>query len=556
MTTAPPDGLLEPSERPPEGQTFVLEPRFDRPLHPLSTTTWLPIHSRTLAAVMRRFGLPVDGLDERVLLGRVYARTVPMLDRGTDGPPPPDWLMRLLFRFFPPFRRRLALSSAYDDEVALTEVLERWDMSGRSASTERTRELRMAARSAMSDGELADHLEAILEHVERVAEAHWELTFAGVLIPTGRLGLLVEDLLGWAPFDVVTLVQGYGEASTDHGRAIERLLERLGSDAVRVALKEPATLSGVAAVEDYLADHGHRVNVDLARATEAEDLHQVADHLRRFVSSSATRDDPKVAAREAERRALDALTDAADRARFESALALARRGRPYGDETEAVVLEALTLVRFVALEVARRLTADHRLERQDDVWYLRLEEIRAALRSSSVAMPDLVPRQREFAWSLANPAPLHLGPPPAPLPSLDVLPRRYRSTVGAVLWATGVAEATAPAGVESIADELHGEPASPGHATGTVRIIRDMAEFDRVQAGDIVVCPTTAAAWSPIFGVIAGLITEHGGLLSHPAILAREYGLPAVLGVTEATRQLIDGSRVEIDGGRGIITRL
>ena len=60
-----------------------------------------------------------------------------------------------------------------------------------------------------------------------------------------------------------------------------------------------------------------------------------------------------------------------------------------------------------------------------------------------------------------------------------------------------------------------------------------MHEFDRVQSGDIVVCPTTAAAWSPIFGVIAGLVTEPGGLLSHPAILAREYGLPAVFGFRE-----------------------
>jgi pyruvate,water dikinase len=83
-----------------------------------------------------------------------------------------------------------------------------------------------------------------------------------------------------------------------------------------------------------------------------------------------------------------------------------------------------------------------------------------------------------------------------------------------------------------------------------------MAEFHRVEAGDIVVCPTTAAAWSPIFGVIGGLVTEHGGLLSHPAILAREYGLPAVLGVPDATRVLDDGARIEVDGGAGRIRRL
>jgi pyruvate,water dikinase len=80
-----------------------------------------------------------------------------------------------------------------------------------------------------------------------------------------------------------------------------------------------------------------------------------------------------------------------------------------------------------------------------------------------------------------------------------------------------------------------------------------MAEFDRIQPGDVVVCPTTVAAWSPIFGSIAALVTEHGGPLSHPATLAREYGLPAVLAVENATSRLEDGQRVRIDGGAGIV---
>jgi pyruvate,water dikinase len=261
-----------------------------------------------------------------------------------------------------------------------------------------------------------------------------------------------------------------------------------------------------------------------------------------------------VAAREAEQRALAQLDDAADRDRFRAALELARRGRPYGDETESTVLEALTIVRFVALEAARRLVADGRLAREEDVWFLRLEEVRACLRSPEAQPPDLLPRRREFAWAMVHPAPAHLGPPPAPPPSVDVVPARYRSTVGAIIWSSVASARPAPAGPHTNAGVLRGEAGSPGRATGTVRIVRDMSEFGRVQAGDIVVCPTTAAAWSPIFGAIGGLVTEHGGLLSHPAILAREYGLPAVLGVPEATNRLRDGSRVEIDGVAGTIT--
>ena len=128
-------------------------------------------------------------------------------------------------------------------------------------------------------------------------------------------------------------------------------------------------------------------------------------------------------------------------------------------------------------------------------------------------------------------------------------------TAGAVLWANA-ARSHQPAEPPAADGYLGGCGAFLGSAVVVVRVVRDMHEFDRVQPGDIVVCPTMAAAWSPIFGVIAGLVTEHGGLLSHPAILAREYGLPAVLGVPEATVRLADGSRVEVDGGQGTVTPL
>ncbi len=98
-----------------------------------------------------------------------------------------------------------------------------------------------------------------------------------------------------------------------------------------------------------------------------------------------------------------------------------------------------------------------------------------------------------------------------------------------------------------------GLAASPGRATGPARVIKSPAEFDRIRAGDIVVCTMTMAAWSPIFPVISGLITEQGGPLSHPGTLAREYGLPAVLGVVGATTMFTDGQLLTIDGGAGTV---
>ena len=99
--------------------------------------------------------------------------------------------------------------------------------------------------------------------------------------------------------------------------------------------------------------------------------------------------------------------------------------------------------------------------------------------------------------------------------------------------------------------DLTGTPASPGRATGPVRLVRGPSDFARVRPGDILVCRTTDPAWTALFGVAAAVVTETGGLLSHAAIVAREYGLPAVVAVPGATTALTDGGVVAVDGNSG-----
>ena len=104
-----------------------------------------------------------------------------------------------------------------------------------------------------------------------------------------------------------------------------------------------------------------------------------------------------------------------------------------------------------------------------------------------------------------------------------------------------------------IGDAIVGIPASPGRATGPARIVRGVAEFDRVQPGDILVCPVTAPAWTPLFGTVAAVVTDTGGVAAHASIVAREYGLPAVVGTGDATWRLRDGDLVEVDGSTGVV---
>jgi pyruvate,water dikinase len=102
---------------------------------------------------------------------------------------------------------------------------------------------------------------------------------------------------------------------------------------------------------------------------------------------------------------------------------------------------------------------------------------------------------------------------------------------------------------------LRGTPASAGHVTGTARIIHSEADFHVLEPGDIVVCPGTRPSWSVIFPLIGGIVADAGGALSHPAIIAREYGIPAVVAAVGATDAIRDGEVITVDGAEGTVRR-
>jgi pyruvate,water dikinase len=110
--------------------------------------------------------------------------------------------------------------------------------------------------------------------------------------------------------------------------------------------------------------------------------------------------------------------------------------------------------------------------------------------------------------------------------------------------------------VDSIQDEtgcLNGVAGSPGVVTGKARVISGPEEFQQLQKGEILVAPITNPVWTPLFAVASGVITEVGGILSHGAIVAREYGIPAVMSIAKATRRIQNGQTIVVDGDRGCV---
>lgn len=181
-----------------------------------------------------------------------------------------------------------------------------------------------------------------------------------------------------------------------------------------------------------------------------------------------------------------------------------------------LIEEFFVLARRGMNEIARRLVERGVLAAAEDIRFLYYEEATAALAAPS-SLVEVVSRRR-----------------------------RRRGTAEAIWWDKGDA-------LED-SDALRGTPGSSGRAVGTARIVRGPADFGRLQAGDILVCPYTDPTWTPLFGLAAAVVADTGGPLSHAAIVAREYGIPAVLGTGNGTSRLPDAARVLVDGSVGVVT--
>jgi pyruvate,water dikinase len=136
----------------------------------------------------------------------------------------------------------------------------------------------------------------------------------------------------------------------------------------------------------------------------------------------------------------------------------------------------------------------------------------------------------------------------------DVL--AYQETLSFPEVAVGLPQPEPPRVSRDGGQTIVGKPVSRGRVEGRVRVVHTLEEAEALEPGEILVAPITDVGWTPYFAIIAGLVTDVGSAVSHGAVVAREYGLPAVLNTREGTRMLRTGERVVLDGDRGIVERL
>ena len=202
-------------------------------------------------------------------------------------------------------------------------------------------------------------------------------------------------------------------------------------------------------------------------------------------------------------------------------VAAARSAIAFREDSHFYLFLAFPVIRRLALELGQRLVARGALDEPGDIFFLRTAEIGA--RGAGAEVRAIVRRRKAARRAVDG---------------------RYTAVPAALL------EQTTTAG------EVRGVAASPGAAVGLVRIIRDEREFWMLQRGEVLVARYTTPAWTPLFAVASAVIVDAGGMASHAAIVAREYGIPAVMGTGVATRRLHDGQRVVVDGNKGRVVLL
>ena len=244
--------------------------------------------------------------------------------------------------------------------------------------------------------------------------------------------------------------------------------------------------------------------------------------------------------RQAVERRANSLLDSSPRklAKYRRLLADAQHHMPLREEQISQLGIAWPVMRRAITRLGETLVRRGVIESVDDVFYLNKEELVSVLQVPADMRATVLERRadRDVASKLVPP--LTVGRMP-----------RFANFIFSMT-------ATIQGATRDPSAVLHGTPASPGKATGKVRVIHNTSQFGSLQPGEVLVAPLTAPAWTDLFSKAAGVVTDVGSAFAHASIIAREYGIPAVVGCGDATSRLRDGQMVTVDGSTGNVTRI
>jgi phosphohistidine swiveling domain-containing protein len=406
-----------------------------------------------------------------------------------------------------------------------------------------------------------DDLAAAWDEAWERTQRAWEIHFYAITGPyqvMDDLADLYESVVeGAPPGEALKLIQGSIDELVDVDAGLGRLTALVAgyrelADAIKATPSPgPRDLAGlpgggpfVAELDRFLDQHGHLGQGfdDLGLASWAEEptmlLAEIAKRLEHPIEPALERAARLASDADVLADALRArLADQPDKlAEFERLLALARQiGRLTETHNYWIDRMAQARLRAFAMRVGARLAREGLIEQPEDILYLRRAEVPDLLRSPEDRRDVIAGRKADRErWRKVKP-PTSLGKPSMEEPSGRFGGKRFPKEDEAIVRGTG---------------------ASAGIVSGPARIVLGPDDFGRVRPGDIIVAPSSNPSWVPLFTIAGGLVTNTGGVLSHAAVVAREFDLPAVVGTGDATTRIVDGQMLELDGTTGYVRLL
>lgn len=518
-----------------------------RPFTPLTASVFAEGFARASRRLAETYGAPIKQLSMRTINGYLYIQVVPPLGK-PGAPSPPKPVMRVLFSVVPVLRKRKAAARRAVRERVDRRLHREWldSVAPRiEASIDGWLDLDI---STLSDNRLRSLIGDAVELQRETFE--WNMaTDPAYLMPLADLNQFVEEQLDVGIATTIRLLAGASPSA--YAASVSALAEEMPEE-VRAAIVAGARIGDLENIDPVFVDayrshlrvHGLRVlGFDLSYRVLLEEPELELGR----IATMPRLNDPTTEAEELAARLRGDL-DGAAVPRFDALLAEARRTYPIREQGEAVHARAMGILRLGVLEAGSRMVDQGHLDDAEHVFFLTLDELLGWLRSPSDVSDTVRTRRGQHLWALGQSPRASYGGD-APLPDIDGFPEDVQRIMRVIELITTHDQHPA-----DLAEGADGVAASPGVYTGPVRLVDGPEEFHKVQAGDVLVAPITMSPWEVLFPHIGALVTEGGGLLSHPAIVAREYGLPAVVGCEGAMHRFRDGQIVQVDGASGTVT--
>lgn len=502
-------------------------------------TTSMP---RGMRRTFADLGAPIETLDVRFVNGQFYSRLRPLIS--PDKPAtklPPAIVLKIATRVHPEMRRRNATAGRVLASEPWNKVIHDWHNGGKAAIEDRNLQLQDIDLESLDDDELISHLQECLEH----CISKWEHHFWLHGFDLGPIGRYLYEAGEWGPTpdDLLSLLEGASPSTSAPARAlveVRRAVEAAGASPTTLEQLRSISPDIADSVDDFLRRRGvvlfSRYDLDGISLGERPDLVLA-------IILNAEHADTSVAVAERIAAVREAIPSE-HRPRFDDLLAQARSAMDLRDDNGPTTAEwPLGLLRRAMLELGYRLRNRGVIDSRDLVFELTPAELTSAVFDGQPAGDELSARAAARQAQKRLDPPLVLGAAES-APPLDVLPKNLATIVGmvqTVMQHMGMDGTATRSG-------LHGAGIGTTSVRGIARVATTPEQaLDVLEPGDILVVAGTTPAYNLVLSLAGGVVTAEGGPMSHAAVIARELGIPAVVGARAALTDIPDGAMIEVD---------